>query len=261
MANPAEPVLPASIPADAGFDPLEWWIRHKGKVMLYGALLVGGLAIYTLYEMSQRRTREASIKAFAAAGTADELRAVTSNYPNTVAGGNARLMLADTLRDEGKLDEAVTILRDFLARKGEHPLLPGAHASLAATLEQQGKLDEALAAYQQVTNNFSQSFAAPGALMATGRIFKAQGRMEEAKQAFDTVSTRFQGSAFGQQAVRQSTLVERGMKAVPAEAAVFVPTPTAPAPVEAAAVTAPEAPAVLPAVPVETPAVPPAPAQ
>ena len=200
MASPTET---APVVTDNEFDPLEFWIRHKGRIVLYGSLLIAALAIYGLYEAIHRHSVQAAEAAYASAASAEDFRKVIAAHPGSIIAGNARLMLADKLRAEGKLDEAVATLREFIAKNGEHALLSGAHTSLAATLEMQGKLDEALVGYQKVTASFPASFSAPAALVAQGRIFKAQGKAEEARRAFENVQAQFGESLFASEAARE----------------------------------------------------------
>jgi TolA-binding protein len=208
MASPAE--TPATTaPQDSEFDPLEFWLRHRRAIVLYSSLLLAALLIYGLYELVQSRTEQASQRAYAAAVTADDFRKVIDQYGSTVAGANARLMLADRLRAEGKFDESSATLQTFIERHPDHELISGAHASLAANLEAQGKTDEALAAYQKVTTSFPKSFSAPAAWLAQARIFKGQGKAEDARRVYDTVIAQFQGSIFAAEASRESQALKK----------------------------------------------------
>src|SRR5207237_116107 len=115
------------------------------KVVAYVALLVIGVVIFGLYEYTnERRTAEVE-RLFSQAHTASAYREVANKFPRTVAGGDAELMLAASLRNEKKYDEAAATLKSFIDRNGTHPLIDGAWISLAATQEAQGKFDEAMA--------------------------------------------------------------------------------------------------------------------
>ncbi len=193
----------STLPPEAEFDPLEFWIRHRGKILLYGGLLAAALLIYGIYELARQRTAQAAQRAYASAKSAEDFRRVLTDYPRTVPGANAHLMLADKLRGEGKPDEAIATLRTFIDQHPDHPLISGAHASLAASQEAAGKLDEALATFQKVATSYPTSFSAPGAWIGQGRIFKAQGKMDEAKRAYETVKTQFAESLFANEAQQE----------------------------------------------------------
>src|SRR5438552_3893182 len=114
------------------FDPLVFWEQHKIKVVAYVALLVVGVVIFGLYEYTnERRTAEVE-RLFSQAYTANAYREVADKFPRTVAGGDAELMLAASLRNEKKYDEAAATLKSFIDHNGTHPLIDGAWISLAA---------------------------------------------------------------------------------------------------------------------------------
>lgn len=234
MPIPAETTPP---PAATEFDPLEFWIRHKSKIMLYAALLIVALLSWSIFEYSKRSAQAAAGQAFANAKTADDFRKVIEQHSGSIPAGNAHLMLAQQLLSENKHDEATATLRQFTERFPEHPLFPGSWVALGVSLEAQGKPDEALASYQKVSTGFPNSYGAYAALLAQGRIFKDKGRTDDAKRALESVVSQAPQSGFAQEATRQL----QQLKAAPAPAPTT--TPAAPG----------EAPATSP-VPAETPA-------
>jgi TolA-binding protein len=173
-------------------------------VVLLATLLVAGLVIYFASELLRTRKLAAAAQELASAKDADGYRRVISDYRGTAAAGDAHLLLADQLRKEGKLDEALTTLRTFIDNYGDHPLISGAWTSLAVTQEAQGKQDEALSTYQKVSTTFATSFSAPIALLAQGRIFKEKGKTEDAKRIYDQVISQHQGTSFARQAMQEN---------------------------------------------------------
>jgi tetratricopeptide (TPR) repeat protein len=191
------------MPQDTGFDPLEFWIRHKSKIVLYSGLLLGALIVFGIFELIQQRAKVASEAAYAAAKTEDDFRKVAADYPRNIAGANAELMLAEHQRADGKLDDSLATLRTFVTKHPTHPLIAGAYASLATTEEAKGDLGEALSTYQKITTSFPNSYAAPLGWLGQARVLKAQGKTEEARRSYETVIGQFQGSAFANEAQRQ----------------------------------------------------------
>jgi len=185
---------------EAEFDPLEFWIRYKSKIQLYGGLLVVALVAFGAYEWMQQRTKAASEAAYASAQTADDFRKVVSEYPRSVSAANAQLMLAEQLRKDGKIDDAISALRTFISQHPDHQLIPGAYLSLGSLLENQGKADDALAAYQKVTTSYLSSYAAPLAWISQAKVLQSKGKTEEARRAYETVINKFQGSSFAREA-------------------------------------------------------------
>jgi len=190
-------------PADTGFDPLVFWIQHKTKIVLLAVLLAVGLATFALSEYVRTKNGAAAQELFAKANSAESFRKVITDYPGTAAAGNAHLMLAEKLREEGKFDEATATLRAFLEKYPEHQLISGAWTSIAANLEAQGKVDEALATYQKVTTAYANSFSAPAALLAQARLHAAKGKPEEARRLYEQVMTQYQDNIAAQQATQE----------------------------------------------------------
>ena len=199
MADRAEPMTTPP-PQDAEFDPLEFWIRYKSKILLVGGVILVALIVVGAYQAITTHIRKAAEAAFATASTPEQYKRVADDYPHTIPGQNALLEMAASLQREGKWDDAAKILRDFVKDHPEHPLVSGAYASLGASLEASGKKDEALAIYQKVTTSFPSSYAAPAAWFGQARVLAAQGKSEEARRAYETVLTQFVSSPYAQQA-------------------------------------------------------------
>lgn len=185
------------------FDPLAFWIQHKGKVQFLAGLLVFGLLAYGIFQFAQKRSRDAAANDFARAKTADDFRKVIAAHPRSVVAANAHLMLAELQRNEGKHDEAITNLRAFIDHHGDHPLISGAWTSLAFSLEAQGKSEEALSTLQKVAATYPTSFAAPVALMAQARIYKARNEIAQAKRIYEQVVSQFGQSNFAREALME----------------------------------------------------------
>ncbi|MEQ1860876.1 MAG: tetratricopeptide repeat protein [Chthoniobacteraceae bacterium] len=270
MASPVETSNPPpSAPVEQHFDLLAFWYLHKTKIIALVALLVVGLAGYSIYMLNERHARESAQNAFAGAKTADDFRRVAAEHPGQIAAANAQLKLAAMLRDEGKLDEANATLRAFVEKYPAHPLLAGAWLSLAQNAEAAGKNDEALTGFQKVTTTFPGSFTAPLALIGQARIQKAKGQTDQAKRTYEQILAQYQNTPFQMEAVRALSELNKpeAPPVAPApKAAAPAPAPTAPAPATPApalpvsATPAPATPA--PAAPVSaTPAPAPAPAK
>src|SRR5436190_17404170 len=173
MSSPAETSNPQPTSAHTGFDPYEFWILHKTKIIALGVLFIVALVGYTIFTINENHSRAAAEVAYAAAKTPDDFRKVAQEHSGQPAAGNALLQLAAQLRNEGKLDEANATLHKFISEYPEHPMLAGAWLALAENAEAAGKQDDALTGYQKVLTTFPGSFAAPLALLGQGRLQKA----------------------------------------------------------------------------------------
>ena len=200
MSSPAETSNPA---AHTGFDPYEFWILHKTKIIALGALFIVGLVGFTAFTIVENHSRVAAEAAYSTARTADDFRKVAQEHSGQPAAANALLQLAALLRNEGKTDEANATLRKLISEYPEHPMLAGAWLALAENAEAAGKQDEALTGYQKVLTTFPGTFAAPLALLGQARIQKAKGQIDLAKRSYEQVQSQYQGSPFQMEAMQE----------------------------------------------------------
>src|SRR4051812_27241954 len=122
MAKPEDKPA-ATIDLDDAFDPLEFWIRHKQRIIMYSGLLVAGLLIFGLYQYNQQRKIVTAEAAFLQAKTADDFQKLISGYPESPSAGTAYLRLAELQRKDGKYDASTQTLHTFTEKFPKHPLL------------------------------------------------------------------------------------------------------------------------------------------
>jgi len=190
-------------PPDTGFDPVVFWIAHKGKILLFTGLFIVALAAYAISEVVNNKRTAAAETAFANAHTADDYRKLIADYSGTTPAGSSYLLLADRQRAEGKFDESSATLHTFLEKYPQHPLVSGAWTSIAANLEAQGKADEALTAYQKVSTTYANSFSAPLALNAQARLLAQKGKKEEARRIYEQIMAQYQDNYIAQLAAEE----------------------------------------------------------
>ena len=89
--------------------------------------------------------------------------------------GRAFAQLGDALRREGRLDEALDVLRDGV---GRHPRFTPGHLALAWALQESGAEDQALGAFQEALELDPDN---PYALFGAGTLLAAMGREEGAQ--------------------------------------------------------------------------------
>jgi len=192
-----EPVYPEA------FEPNEFWEEHRNKLIGYAALFLVAVAGYGIYAFTSSRKEASANKAYAEAVSVADYKAVRHDYPGTPVASNAALELGDKLRQEKNYVESAAVLKDFIAKAPEHPLVCAAWTSLGATYETEGKPEEALKAYQEASTKFPDSYVAPIALNAQARILAAQGKVEEARRIYQDSAARFPNTAFGRDAARE----------------------------------------------------------
>ena len=190
----------------ATYDPLEpvdFWTLHKGKIILYSSLAILGALTFTVYTYQKEAKIIRAKAAYSLATTPQQLDEVIREYMGTVVSGDAALQLADQQRQEGKFDEAIATLRDFIAKNPEHPLLSGGWLSLGTTLELAGRNEEALDVYQQTNSKFPDSYAAPISLLYQARLRQRMGQPEAAKPLYESLIARYPKSLYAREAMRE----------------------------------------------------------
>ncbi|MBE2181266.1 MAG: tetratricopeptide repeat protein [Chthoniobacterales bacterium] len=171
-----------------------FWQEHWRKfvvglvAVVVAILVVGAWMLYTSHE------RTSSEALYSLADTPEALREVIEKYPGSVPAGNAQLRLATLLRSEGKLDEAVKELDEFLARHSNHPLAGAAWLTLGEVRQMQGDKEAALEAYRKASASYPKSYAAPLALLAEAKLIASQGSEGEARAILESVGITYPGT-------------------------------------------------------------------
>ncbi len=194
---PDPQIIDPSLEADFFFE------ENKGKIFtfLVIALLTLGAWIFFQYHESQTRTEQASV--FYAAKTVNDWKAIIAKYPGTIIAGNSQLLLADKLRDENKLDDALAILSDFTKNATTHPLIAQGWLSYAGTLEMKGDLPKATQTYANIALQFGTTEAAPAALSAQARLVKNAGDAKKSREIYENIVQRFPTSIEAQEAKQE----------------------------------------------------------
>lgn len=197
VPDSAENVVPSE------FDPGQFWDQYKGKILLYGGLILVALLISVIFQVTEYRKLTASRAALATATDAAGYQAVIDDFGGTMAAGNAHLLLAASQRGEKKFDDAIATLQSFLKSHPDHPLAGGALLSVGETQEAAGRSDEAIATYKEVVAKYSDSYGAPASLLAEAAILKNDGKKEEAQRIYEDVVSQFPESYMAQQAQQE----------------------------------------------------------
>ena len=182
------------------FDPGHFWEHHKGKILLYGGILLVALLISAIYQVNEHRKLAGSRAALASASTAEEYAAVIEKFGGTMSAGNAHLLLAASQREEKKYDEAIATLESFLKAYPDHPLAGGALLSIGEIQEVAGRTDEALATYKETVEKYPDTYGAPAAMMAEATFFKNSGKTDDARRVFEDLVSQFPDSYMSMQA-------------------------------------------------------------
>ena len=197
-----------------------FFLERFKKPIIAAAIVVLLVAIaFTGYRFYSDRRAAAASAALASANNAQEYKQVIDRYPNSPAGADAYILLAEAQRKEQKFAEANKTLETFIAKSPRHELLSTAKMAMAGNLDSMGKTDEALAMYQQIASVYSNSYAAPIAMLSQVSILKAKNRNEDARHICETILTQYRTSIWAGDAMQQLRLLKPITTSTPSPAA------------------------------------------
>jgi TolA-binding protein len=200
--------------------------KHKSKLILVAILGgVGALGYYSMKFWKEHQNTKDGLVFFKAETPADYDR-VAKDLAGRNAGGNALLMAAQAMAEEGKPEEAVTKLQSFLKDYANHPLADLATLRLADALTLSGKVEEAKAAFSEVFSKFPKSPHAPVALLRLGDQFASEKKLDEARKQYELLKEKFPGTPYYEAMMKHRDALSR-KDPTPVE---FVPDAPAPPP-------------------------------
>src|SRR5438093_12261508 len=176
---------------DVALETRVFWERFKGQIVaiiVVVAVAAVGFVAYRAYADKQSAGASALL---ARSKSAQDYQDVLARYPNTAAGADAYLLLAEAQRREGKFADANATLQIFITKNPNHELVSTARMAMAANLESLGKSKDALSMYQQIASSDPKSFNAPLTLLSQVYLLKAQNRNDEARRICETILTQY----------------------------------------------------------------------
>ncbi|HET9419449.1 MAG TPA: tetratricopeptide repeat protein [Chthoniobacterales bacterium] len=212
---------------DAALETRFFWETHKTEIVAVLLLVLLAIVGYGAYRFYSDRRDAAAAALLARAKTTRDFEQVVSAYPNTPAGANAYLLLADAQRNERKFAESNATLQAFIAKYPKHELVTSAWMAIAANYESLGKMDEALATYEKAAASDPDNFNTPLALLSQVHLLKAKNKTEEARIVCEKILTNYRESVWANEAMRQLRLLK---PPTPAAAASSPTGPAQPAP-------------------------------
>ena len=205
--------------SDNRLEVLSDWFEVNSKLVtgavIVIALVVGGWWFYT---RSQHLKAERAERAFYSAQQSmvvgnmplaeSDLRKMITRYDGTPAARQATLTLAQLLYDQGKHQEAVTLLKGAIPKlEGSEDFAASGHLMLATGYEQLRRFAEAAAEYQTAAKNarFDEDRQRYESLAANAYLLG--GRKEDAKRIWTALGADSKGTVAGEARVRLGELV------------------------------------------------------
>lgn len=189
---------------DHQLTPMERLLENHGKAILVWAGVLALLAVGWLSFSYWQRSKEiARGQALGEAKDASGLKDVIAKHEGSTAAGSAHFLLAETLWKEGKKDEAIAELRDFMSKYKDHSLYYKGVSDLGLYQVIQGNVDEGIEQLKQASAKDVPDFIRLPALLRLGDaltskavgIFKksdtegAKKVIEEASQSYKEIES------------------------------------------------------------------------
>lgn len=170
------------------------WMNHRGALVGSFAAVVVAILVVLGILASNRADRIASENLLASATDEVGWNAVISGYPRTPAAADAMLLLAASLRNQGKLEDSDAIYSRFAETFPQSQLAVSALLGRASNARVAGKPEAAFSAYQQAASAFGGSYGAPFALFCQARMLIQDGRGEDARKILEVLGSQYAGS-------------------------------------------------------------------
>jgi tetratricopeptide (TPR) repeat protein len=174
------------------------WFNHRNTALLsMAAVIVLGLIV--LGVVASKHSSLLASETLLSNATDDEgLREVIAKYPNAPAAADAMLLLASSLRDEGKIMESDDLYSRFSEAFPTSTLGVSGLLGRAANARVSKNFDAALNNYQQAGAAYPQSYGAPFALYSQIQLLLQSGKPEDAKKILQTLVSQYPGSVAAQ---------------------------------------------------------------
>lgn len=193
---------------DVAVETRFFWERFKKPIISAAIVVVLAATAFTGYRFYSDRRAAAASAALASASNAQAYEQVIAQYPNSPAGADAYILLAEAQCKESKFTDANKTLETFMAKYPKHELLSTAKMAMAGNLDSMGKTDEALAMYQQIASAYPNTYTAPLAMLLQIYILKAKNRNEDARRICESILTQYRTSFWAGEAMQQLRILK-----------------------------------------------------
>jgi len=185
---------------DKSFEAELFWAKH-GRTILVGAAVAVLVAVGVIFWIiSSHYTYEKSKEMLAQASDAAGWKQVVAKFPKSAAAVDARFLLAESLRQQGKVEDSTAVYQDILQASPDSPLAPGAKLGVAENALLTGKTDEALTTLREIQSGNTGGYAAPFAGYLEARILVREHKLDEARKVLSNIVSSYPQSPSAQAA-------------------------------------------------------------
>lgn len=205
---------------------VDYLVRYRLWIGLAILVVVLAFAVgYFVHVRARSLAQEASWALYQAGfpeDTAEKLAAlekVAADYETTPAGHFAAYLVANTLYEDGKYEEAATAFGTFLENNRNHILAPSAMEAIGFCQESLGRWAEAIETYKELIQKRPESPAAARVNYRIGLCYERSEQQEKAIEAYDTTLELLPGSLWAEYAADRLTRLRPAVPALPDAAA------------------------------------------
>ena len=208
MAKTDSAVAPL-VAEERGESIMEWARANANKLSIAALVVVAAVAAGMLWKASAEKKEVRASQALAAAqnvvmsGNAalaqSDLQALLRRYGGTTAATQARMLLAQVLFGQGKVDEG---LKELDAVSAPGPYAASLHALKAAGLEQSGKAAEAAAEYERASAAATTNIGKAAYQADAARAHLAAGNAAAATKIYEALAADDSNPLAGEARVR-----------------------------------------------------------
>ncbi len=246
MTEKPENSQPASVPVAETTEEMADVISQlegNKKIMLIailGLTLAFGTVVVVRELVSQKHLAAAEAYSQAAhSRSVEELDQVVSDYPKSLAAGDALLTKSELQITSGKPEDAQVTLLTFIEKHKKHPRHAQGLFGLGNLHQIGGDVENAGKYYDRVLKEYPDSDIAPLAMIRQGDLLLAQGKKEEARQKYESIMPTYRGTPFFER-------IEEKIALLDVEKLPVVPAPEEPAPEPTVKPSSPAAPETAP---------------
>jgi len=180
---------------------------NQRKLIALAVIVIIGVLGFVAYRTIREDNQHAAGAALVGADDLTALLNVAKNHANTPAAASSQLLAADAQWADGRQDDAIATLREFVDQNSSHPARPTALASLGSRLMAQGKNDDAREILNTLLEDPDAGFLAPYALISLGDIARAEGKIDEAEAFLSRARDDYPDDNFSSIATRHLALL------------------------------------------------------
>ena len=186
--------LPATAPvaAQPNESKIEQFLDRNFKTIMLGlvllaiALLALGVKRYFIHQ-----TELEASERFTSATNVEDCDFVIQKYSGSRAAGNALLMKAGLLWDQGKKESSIAALQEFVKNYNSHSLQAHTLLALASKQAALGENDAARQTCDTLLKNYPQSDVAAAAQIQLGDLLWKEGKIDDAKKLFESLPQKY----------------------------------------------------------------------